>query len=833
MCKNRSSSGNWDPLAYRCPGEKTPMNRAGTCRYTVFLLPCVLLGSVLGAQSVQGVVTDPNGAKVPGVVVTLVDSASLVVARSLTNDHGEYRMVGRAGDFQLRTLRIGFAPTTTPLMGLATGEMRSVDLKVSAVALRLDTMRTAAKSTCHLSARDSLQTTWRVWDQVRAALTAGELTARSRALMVTTATYARDRRLLRDSLLGETVSVATERVRIPWQTLSGDSLRKGGYVEQGADSIGFYAPGLDVIASDQFVEDHCFRLAVSDANLIAIDFEPNAERRKLPEIRGSAWVDRQSAELRRIDFRFVNIPSDLAEVARGQLEFGRLANGNWIIRRWSLHLPVLVQVSLPGEPFRAEVREEHVVGGDLVTVTTQLAELNDTLWKHPPVTLAGVVVDSTTGDPVADAQVTLERTGKSGVSDRRGRFEIAGVLPGKFDVAVRTASLDSLNAATRYSIVLVDSMLPVSLRVPSVGQVLTSLCGERTRKDQGLLVGNAAFRAGNAAAEVPVRAAWIGANGEAHLMQTRTSGAGSYLFCSIPTDRTVSVQAIAQSASSAPSSVRLSSSRRHARVDLMLDSGRVATASMTGYVLTDSTERPIADAEVSILDVGLIASSSSTGAFQIAGIPPGDHHLRVRKIGYGVLDTTLHFAAAQSGRRRIYLSPVTLLDSVKVVGRVRDTGMDEFWENRRLGLGHFYTREQIAKFDNLKVADFLVQTPGAAIALGSGHQAWISGNGRVTSLHSGFVVNPVDAALGAKSYNCYSTVYLDDAIVFDPGTPRSPDGRVNGTPVSSSAPPLFDINSISPSQIEAIEYYSGPGQIPQKYMRLNTPCGVMVIHTRR
>ncbi len=34
-------------------------------------------------------------------------------------------------------------------------------------------------------------------------------------------------------------------------------------------------------------------------------------------------------------------------------------------------------------------------------------------------------------------------------------------------------------------------------------------------------------------------------------------------------------------------------------------------------------------------------------------------------------------------------------------------------------------------------------------------------------------------------------------------------------------------------QIEAIEFYSSPAQTPSKYSRLNSRCGVYVIHTRR
>src|SRR4051812_48063773 len=109
--------------------------------YALLLLPGLVLGSEVRGQNIQGVVTDPSGTKVSGVVVTLVDSSSRVVARSLTDSGGEYRIVGRAGDYQLRTLRIGYGPTSTPVRALASGETRSVDVAVSAVALRLDTMR--------------------------------------------------------------------------------------------------------------------------------------------------------------------------------------------------------------------------------------------------------------------------------------------------------------------------------------------------------------------------------------------------------------------------------------------------------------------------------------------------------------------------------------------------------------------------------------------------------------------------------------------------------------------------------------------------------------------
>jgi hypothetical protein len=43
----------------------------------------------------------------------------------------------------------------------------------------------------------------------------------------------------------------------------------------------------------------------------------------------------------------------------------------------------------------------------------------------------------------------------------------------------------------------------------------------------------------------------------------------------------------------------------------------------------------------------------------------------------------------------------------------------------------------------------------------------------------------------------------------------------------------FDLNTITPESIEAIEYYAGAAQTPVKYSRLGSNCGVLVIWTRR
>jgi hypothetical protein len=72
---------------------------------------------------------------------------------------------------------------------------------------------------------------------------------------------------------------------------------------------------------------------------VGLGFEP-VKGRKVPEIKGTLWVDRASAELRTLTYEYVNVPSAVrAEGLGGRLEFQRLPGGSWIIRDWYIRMP--------------------------------------------------------------------------------------------------------------------------------------------------------------------------------------------------------------------------------------------------------------------------------------------------------------------------------------------------------------------------------------------------------------------------------------------------------------------------------------------------------------
>jgi hypothetical protein len=116
-----------------------------------------------------------------------------------------------------------------------------------------------------------------------------------------------------------------------------------------------------VLLSDDFLDTHCFRMVRAEKDrpgAVGLGFEP-VKGRRVPEIKGTLWVDRGSAELRMLDYEYVNVPSAVRTPGLGgRSEFARLATGDWIIKDWYIRLPDRVdRQRRPGA--RIEVRARH------------------------------------------------------------------------------------------------------------------------------------------------------------------------------------------------------------------------------------------------------------------------------------------------------------------------------------------------------------------------------------------------------------------------------------------------------------------------------------------
>ncbi|HTE43998.1 MAG TPA: carboxypeptidase regulatory-like domain-containing protein, partial [Gemmatimonadaceae bacterium] len=762
-----------------------------------------LAATISGAQTIRGVVIDQADKPVAGVVMQLLDSTSNVAGRSLSNERGEFRLAStRAGTYRVRTMRIGYLPTISEPAALLAGGEITQRVTLTGVRFVLDTMHIVSDNVCPGSPASGAAT-YAVWEQVRTALSAVQLTGAGRNIAATTVGYERSLGPDGRRVLQQKTTVRSEYATQPWLTISPDSLRRGGYVITDRDnSTIYYGPGLDALLANTFIEDHCFRLINDrkDKTRIGVAFEPSPARKKTAEVRGTLWLDRASSELRRMEYGYANIPSEQEQEARGETEFARMTNGTWAISRWNIRMPVLEQrirsTQLGGSGLHvAEIRES---GGELALARRG----SDTLWSRPPIVVTGSVRDSTSGNAVAAARLALAGTGLTGMSDDRGRFTIAGVLPGEYTLEVHTPSLDSVSAMHQTPLIVTNAATPFDVRVPNGSQIGAMLCGGARVSEPGIVLGAVGIRGDSIPPRnIVVSAEWqdVALHGEdggvsvdrpLRRTETRTDARGVFRVCGVPLDKPVLLRATTAGANAAPVSVRIPANGRFARAELSLDRAAPGVALFTGFVLADSTHQPVGGAEVTLPELSQTTLTDDKGAFRFSEVVAGTHRVVVRRVGFGPLDTPVGFAAGQTVHRQILLSRVTMLDSVVVVAGSSDPFMRDFEENKKLGLGHFFTRAELARMEGASTGSLLSQVPGMDMKRGMRTQSWPSttrirtqcktspSNGQPDSKCLAqeeiyYLPEAFERAQQGMKAACYAQVYFD-RILMNRGRPTPP-----------------------------------------------------------
>jgi hypothetical protein len=798
-----------------------------------------LAPGVAGAQVVRGVVTDSTNRPISGAVVFLLDASSQSRARALSNERGEFRIAAPgAGTYTLRTLRIGFRPTTTRPIELKLGGEVSQNVVVAGLPITLDTIRVADRNACR-AFTDSGAATYAVWEQIRAALHATELTTAFRNIAATTVAYERVLDPKGKKVLQQKATVSTGYVNRPWLSLSPDSLRRMGYVVTERDnSVVYYAPGIDVLLSPAFAGDHCFRVTRDPkrAALIGLAFEPTADRKKTPEIGGTLWVDRATSELRRLEFQFVNVPFEQGEMAGGDLQFVRMRDGTWAISEWDIRMPAFTSVVRSGHGAERQLAELQVAGGQLALARRG----TDTLWAQPTVELSGVLRDSVSGAGIANGRITLLGTDLSARTDDRGRFSLSGVLPGVYEAEIRTPSLDSLAATHRAAFEFVDPNVHPDWRIPNAQQVLATVCSGGAARDasRGIIVGRARVRGDTTPMRnLSIVAEWQPAgtaDSVAVVRQAKVQGSADGLFrlCGVPTNTPVKLRAVADGAETAmDTTVKLQRGTRLVRTELTLERMAVLAArgsAFVGVVVSDSTHAPIPLAEVSFPELNKTETTNARGEFRVLGIPAGEHRVTVRRIGYGAADTRLTFNGTETVERQVVLGRAITLEAVQVTATASDKLRASFDDNKRVGLGHFMERAEIAKFDGMQLATVLTTLPTTGVANGNGH-AWVTSRRRPPPLcpgnppddtclqNHGFYIPTYFESMQGMPRECWAHVYVDGVLQNGTREPTEP----------------FDLNTIPPERIDKMEFYAGASETPLQYSRMGSQCGVLVIWTRQ
>jgi hypothetical protein len=789
------------------------------------VIALVLVPGLLLGQTVHGLVTD-QASKLPvaGAIIQLVDSGGRAVSRALTSERGEFWVsAAAAGAYRVRALRIGFRPQTSDAVRLGIGEMIELPFSIASLPVSLDTVRVAGRNSCSVSG-DTVVATYAIWEQVRAALTAAQLTAASSELSASTMSYERVMDPTFRGVRKQSTSFAQSFSGRVWRSMSADSLRRFGYVVD--DLSGgriFFAPDLDVLLSPEFIEDHCLRLARGTSeSLIGIEFEPNKERSTLGEIAGTVWVDRSSAELRSMDFRYANL-SAVESDARpgGQMEFLRLKSGAWAISRWNIRMPVVTRAMERagiGAAIRSQARvdEIRVAGGELVSVLKG----DDTTWARLPVSFEGSVIDSASRERVSGARVTLTGTALSAVTDKDGNFKVVGALPGEYGVEIRTPSLDSIWAAQSLTVSVADGAARTRINVPSADDHALRFCPSAADSSNAtaFLVGTVRVEGDTAAPwNTTVSVQWTTGK-ESASATARTDSYGRFRMCGVPRGRDLAIRTDLDDTSAAPVVRRVPARKRFLVADIVIPKAvAIAGGVFAGTVVTEWSRQPIPDAEVSIADLKVSVRTNAHGRFRITGVSPGPHKVSARKVGYAANDAAVVFDGNRTVTRQFLLGGVATLDPVTATAR---PVLPEFEENRKLGLGHFLTRADLAKVEDRGfLSGTLADLPGTDIVSSYGNRAYLrtSRIPRDAPDVGGNKDNTVCIAL--RKCWCWSQVYLD-GVLLNPGRPTEP----------------VDVNTLfhlRAQDLEAVEYYASTATLPMKYARRGATCGVYVFHMRR
>ncbi len=544
-------------------------------RHTIAFLATlgVLQPDPLRAQTIIGQVIEKNsGAPVPAGFVALIGADGQEIARALSNNDGRFVLRTREpGVYTVRSERIGFRASTSAPISLDRGERKHYQMEVEAIPVTLESIVVSGETECR-SRPEEGRASATLWEEARKALTAVAWLRTQRRFRVDMRLW--ERRL--DTLLRvvrESTQTHTGMARRPFRSLHPSDLTTRGYVRSRRDGgYDFWGPDADVLFSDAFVSEHCFRivpgLTEETVGHLGLSFEP-VGRREVSDIEGVMWLDDQNAELRHVDFRYTNLelPAWTDDVG-GRIEFLRLANGAWIVRRYFIRMPIIEWVN--EREFRnlrmwVDSRRPKVVGfkEDGGEILDAFGANLLRLASAEGATLIGMVYDSTRSTPLIGATVFLRGTKYQTTSGGGGRFRMDGVPEGTYAVEFAHPDIPAWGVLPGVDAVSLKRSASTSVRlaVPSRAGLVKLLCADLPVERRAGAVAGVVRDIGsrNPVAGAMVQVSW--SNWElrnirnqtatsAQILQTRlrvetfADSTGYYLACNVPANQPVEAWAV-------------------------------------------------------------------------------------------------------------------------------------------------------------------------------------------------------------------------------------------------------------------------------------------------
>lgn len=311
-------------------------------RTSLALGALLVVAAPLSAQIVRGRVVDlATGGALPGAHVILVDTSGHDGASALTSDDGRFAIrAPDAGRYALRVQRIGYSSTRSDPFELGAQETIEQQIAAPSISVRLDAITVNERARC--STGNSGGDVATVWEEVRKALSAATLTRKEQLVKYTLRHFERDLDANGRGVKSERSWENNTIGKTAFSSINADFLAEHGYAKKVDNDTYYFAPDADVLLLPSFLEHHCMKLHTkSDSgDFVGLGFVPT--RKDLTEVEGALWVDRHTAELRRLEFRYTGLPvrSRGAEFG-GTIDYIRLPTGAWIVRDWVIRMPII------------------------------------------------------------------------------------------------------------------------------------------------------------------------------------------------------------------------------------------------------------------------------------------------------------------------------------------------------------------------------------------------------------------------------------------------------------------------------------------------------------
>lgn len=226
----------------------------------------------------------------------------------------------------------------------------------------------------------------------------------------------------------------------------------------------------------------------------------------------------------------------------------------------------------------------------------------------------------------------------------------------------------------------------------------------------------------------------------------------------------------------------------------------VQTATLLAVVYDRETSKPVEGVNITIPALGLGTLTTPVGQARLASIPAGRQEVEVGMLGYETQRFTLDFEAGDVERLEVVLetAPVAL-EGVEVTAerQVRSLADAGFYQRQRMGFGSHLDRAEIQRraSGGAEMSSVFRGVSGVRVQMsrsGMGHYLQSSRAGQ----------------------RCNMEIFVDGA-------------RVGGLGEG------VDIDRLVRAQdVEAVEVYGGPSEVPIQYRSQRSSCGAVLIWTR-